>query len=198
MDILTPFLGFILISTITPGPNNLLLAASGSRFGVRRTIPHVIGIHCGVYTLVALCGLGLGKLILAAPLAIIALKIFGSLYLMYLAWKILGFQLASQSLQDVEQPMGILEAGLFQFSNPKAWMMATTGLNISFGFDNNMVTAVILLCLGFGTLGIVCNFAWVWFGSSLSGFLAVPAYRYWINGGLAMITMATVMMFWIA
>ncbi|MFK7978205.1 MAG: LysE family translocator [Halioglobus sp.] len=198
MDILTGLLGFVLVSTITPGPNNLLLAASGIQFGVRRTIPHVIGIHCGVYILVLLCGLGLGQILLAAPAAIVALKLFGSGYLLYLAWKILGFTPAQPNEQNGAQPMRILEGIIFQFSNPKAWMMAATGINISLGFDKGMVAAVLSLCLGFATLGLLCNFAWVWFGASLSGLLGKPIYRYAVNGGLACITLLTVALIWVA
>lgn len=73
MEFLIPFIGFIFITTITPGPNNFLLAASGIRFGFRRTLPHVVGIHFGVYALVALCGLGLGQVLLAAPGALLSL-----------------------------------------------------------------------------------------------------------------------------
>lgn len=198
MDALTPLLGFLFISTITPGPNNLLLAASGIQFGVRKTLPHVLGIHFGLHTLVILSGLGLGQLLLTAPGAIIALKLFGSVYLLYLAWKILGFQIAASNSDDAAKPMRIFEALVFQFSNPKAWMMAATGLNISLGFDDSMVTAVLVLCAGFSTLGLLCNLAWVSFGASLSGLLTVPAYRYVVNGTLAAITLLTVAMIWIA
>jgi threonine/homoserine/homoserine lactone efflux protein len=198
MEALISLIGFVLVSTITPGPNNFLLAASGVRFGVRRTIPHVIGVHCGIYILVALCGLGLGQVLVAVPGAILGLKVLGSAYLVYLAWKIIGFRLTDEHLQEVRQPMGVLQAGLFQFSNPKAWMMATTGINIALAFAPSMPTAVISLCLGFATLGAVCNFAWIWLGASMSRFLADPIWRYWINTGLSLITVITVAMLWVA
>jgi threonine/homoserine/homoserine lactone efflux protein len=196
MEFLIPFIGFIFITTITPGPNNFLLAASGIRFGFKRTLPHVVGIHFGVYTLVALCGLGLGQVLLAEPRALLILKVFGTVYLIYLAWKILGFQPGNQQDDDVAAPMTIAQALIFQFSNPKAWMMATAGLNISIAFNDSMLTAVLLLCAGFATLGIFCNFTWVLMGASLRDAITVPVYRYWINGGLALLTITTVLMFW--
>lgn len=196
MELAISFFGFIFISTITPGPNNLLLAASGIRFGVRRTLPHIAGIHLGVYLLIALCGLGMGQLLLATPYAVVALKVFGSGYLIYLAWKIIGFELDSSDGTSTDQPMNLLQAAIFQFSNPKAWMMATTGLNISFAWNNNMASAVVLLCLGFATLGILCNLTWVWLGSSLSRLFTNPTYRLIINATLAIVTVATVIMFW--
>ena len=111
-------------------------------------------------------------------------------------WKILGFQPGDQQDDDVAAPMTITQALIFQFSNPKAWMMAAAGLNISIAFNNSMLTAVLLLCAGFATLGIFCNFTWVLMGASLRGAMTVPAYRYWINGGLALLTITTVLMFW--
>lgn len=197
MEFAIALVGFVFISTITPGPNNFLLAASGLRFGVKRTVPHVLGIHMGIYTLVVLCGLGLGKLLLETPLALTALKVFGSGYLIYLAWKIIGFQMPDESETSTQKPMTILEAGLFQFSNPKAWMMATTGLNIGFAAGEATWSAIVLLCLGFSTLGLCCNFVWVWMGASLRRFLAVPTYRILINGSLAVVTLATVVMLWL-
>lgn len=198
METLTALLGFVLVSSITPGPNNLLLAASGIQFGVRKTVPHVIGIHCGVYTLSVLSGLGLGQLLLTAPAAMTGLKIFGSAYLLYLAWKILGFQPSAEGGTTSAVPMRTTEAIVFQFSNPKAWMMAATGINISLGFDQSMLTAVLALCAGFATLGLLCNVTWVWFGASLSGLMAIPHYRRLINGGLAVITLLTVVLIWVA
>ncbi len=198
MEVLYAFLGFVLVATITPGPNNLLLASSGIRFGVWRTVPHVLGIHCGIYAMVALSGLGLGQVLLGSPMALAALKVFGSGYLAYLAWKIIGFRLAPGTESAIESPMSMVQATLFQFTNPKAWMMATTGLNITFGFNQGMVAAALLLCLGFATLGALCNFAWVWFGASLSGLLAEPLWRRCINGGLAALTALTIVLFWAA
>ncbi len=198
MELVIPFISFIFISTITPGPNNVLLAASGIRFGFKKTLPHIVGIHFGVYALVVLCGLGLGQILLTAPEALLLLKVFGTGYLLYLAWKILGFTLPDQHDEDVASPMTLSQAIVFQFSNPKAWMMATTGLNISLALNDSMFTAVLLLCAGFATLGLLCNFTWVLMGASLRNAFSIPVYRLWINGGLAMVTIATVVIFWIA
>ena len=198
MELVIPFISFIFISTITPGPNNVLLAASGIRFGFKKTLPHILGIHFGVYALVVLCGLGLRQILLTAPEALLLLKVFGTGYLLYLAWKILGFTLPDQHDEDVASPMTLSQAIVFQFSNPKAWMMATTGLNISLALNDSMFTAVLLLCAGFATLGLLCNFTWVLMGASLRNAFSIPVYRLWINGGLAMVTIATVVIFWIA
>lgn len=196
MDYILPLLAFVLISTITPGPNNFLLATSGIKFGVRASVQHVFGIHCGVYLLVVLCGLGLGQVLLAFPEALLGLKLFGTGYLIYLAWKILGFQLGEGDIEVVGKPMTLIEALVFQFSNPKAWMMATTGLNIAIGIDGSMVTAVMALGVGFATLGLCCNFLWLCAGASLQSLWRRPVYQKLINGLLAVLTVLTIAMFW--
>ena len=196
MEILLALLVFVFVSTITPGPNNFLLATSGIKFGFRATLPHVAGIHMGIYLLVLLCGLGIGQLLAQFPEALFGLKIFGTLYLGYLAWKILGFELSGDELESTGQPMGLVEALIFQFSNPKAWMMATTGLNISIGFDDSVMTAVLSLCLGFATLGLICNFAWLSAGASLRQLWMDDRYQKPINVGLALLTLLAIGTFW--
>lgn len=196
MEYLLPLLAFVFVSTITPGPNNFLLATSGIKFGIKASISHVIGIHFGVYLLVVLCGLGLGQVLIAFPEAVLALKVFGTAYLIYLAWKILGFKLGEGELEATGRPMTLLQALVFQFSNPKAWMMATTGLNISIGIDGSMVTAVMALGLSFASLGLFCNFLWLCVGASLQKLWREPTYQKTINGLLALLTILTIVMFW--
>lgn len=195
MDALLPLMLFVLISTVTPGPNNLLLAASGLNFGVRHTLPHLLGIHLGVYTLVVLCGLGLGQLLLALPGAELALRVFATGYLVYLAWQILG--LGPGAAPETQRPMKIWEAGLFQASNPKAWMMAITGLHLALATESGMTSAVFLLCLCFATLGTLCNLIWVYMGAALQSQLENPRKRRLINSSLAAITVLTIVAFWV-
>lgn len=194
MDWLIPLLLFVVVSTVTPGPNNLLLAASGLHFGVRNTLPHLLGIHLGVYTLITLCGLGLGQLLLAAPGAELLLKVFATAYLVYLTWQILG--LTPSASTDRQRPMKVWEACLFQASNPKAWMMAITSLNLALAMNSSMPQAVVVVCLCFATLGTVCNLAWVFMGVSLQSQLKEERKRRWINGGLAAMTLITIVGFW--
>ena len=196
MEFVLPLLAFVLVSTITPGPNNFLLATSGIKFGFRATLPHVLGIHCGIYLLVVLCGLGLGQLLLAFPQALVALKVFGTAYLVYLAWKILGFKLGDGELVGSGRPMSLLQALIFQFSNPKAWMMATTGLNIGISIDGSMLTAVLALGFGFASLGLCCNLLWLVAGAALQSLWREPFYQRLINTVLSVLTVLTVAMFW--
>lgn len=195
MDWLVPLLLFVLVSTVTPGPNNLLLAASGLHFGVRKSMPHVLGIHLGVYGLIALCGLGLGQLLLAAPGAAIALRIFATAYLIYLAWQILGLKPSTSA--EARRPMKIWEGIIFQASNPKAWMMAITSLNLALAMGGSMPQAVLIACLSFATLGVACNLVWVMMGVSLQSLLQDRKKRQWVNGRLAALTLLTIAGFWL-
>ncbi len=198
MEFVLPLLGFVFVSTITPGPNNLLLAASGIQFGFRATMPHMLGIHCGIYALTILCGLGLGQVIIAFEGALVVLKIVASGYLLYLAVKISGIRFDEEDRERDIKPMSVVQAGIFQFVNPKAWMMALTGLNISLQGGIPMPGAVLSLCVGFATLGFACNCLWVVTGASLRQAMLVPAYRRLINGSLVAVTLATVLMLWSA
>ena len=83
---LIPLASYAFISSITPGPNNIMLTASGITFGMRRSIPHILGIPFGFGVQLALCAYGLGALLIQVPAANIALKVFGTAYLVYLAW----------------------------------------------------------------------------------------------------------------
>ncbi len=195
MDWLVPLLLFVIVSSVTPGPNNLLLAASGLHFGVRPTLPHVLGIHLGFYILIGLCGLGLGQLLLAAPGAAVALKLFATGYLLYLARQILG--LNPSSATQAQRPMTVREGIIFQASNPKAWMMAVTCLNLALQMDGSMPQAILVACLSFATLGTLCNLIWVLMGVSLQSLLRDRRKRQWVNGALAALTLLTIAGFWL-
>ncbi|MFN3236342.1 MAG: LysE family translocator [Pseudomonadales bacterium] len=197
MEVILPLLIFVLVSTITPGPNNFLLATSGIKFGFQATWRHVFGIHCGIYLLVLLCGLGLGQILAGLPEAMWALKLFGTGYLIYLAWKILGFDMSKVDIESNGRPMGFIEAAIFQFSNPKAWMMVTTGLNIGLGNEGTtMLSAGLYLCMGFATVGLCCNLTWLSAGASLRQLWLQERYQKRINGFLAVLTLLAIATFW--
>ena len=114
--------GFALVGSITPGPNNSLLLASGSRFGFRRTAPHVAGTAVGMGALVFAVAGGVGVVLLAVPGIDLALKVVGSAYLLYLAARILGSRGAGATV--AARPLGLLGGVGFQFANPKGWLFA--------------------------------------------------------------------------
>lgn len=114
--------GFTLVVSGTPGPNTALLLASGIRFGLARTVPHVAGTALGMATLIFAMATGVGVALLAVPGAGLAVKLAGSAYLLYLAVRVAGSHQAAGAA--VARPFGVLRAAAFQFANPKAWLFA--------------------------------------------------------------------------
>ena len=118
---------FAFVSSITPGPNNLMLMASGANFGFTRSIPHMLGIGIGFTVMVVLVGLGLIQIFDTVPYSYTALKIFSVLYMSWLAWKIANAA-APEGGQAGGTPLTFLQAAAFQWVNPKAWAMALTAI----------------------------------------------------------------------
>ncbi|MCB8829109.1 LysE family translocator, partial [Escherichia coli] len=143
---------------MTPGPNNLMLLASGVNFGFRRTIPHMLGIGSGFFSLLIGVGLGLGALIQTIPLVYTILKFAGGAYLVYLAYKIA----TSRSLGTVDsnaRPMTFLEAAAFQWVNPKAWVMAVTAMATYTAPQAYLVT-VLIVGIAFALVNVPSVSSW--------------------------------------
>lgn len=134
-----PVLMFAISMTGSPGPNNVMVTASGANYGYLRTIPHVVGIAVGCVLLYTLMGLGVGALLKTYPALDWVLKAVGSAYLLYLAWRIATapppalVQIhedadSGTSADDVQKskPLTLWQAALFQVSNPKAWVIGMT------------------------------------------------------------------------
>jgi threonine/homoserine/homoserine lactone efflux protein len=122
-DLLIALLGFAFVTSVTPGPNNMMLLASGVNFGFRRTLPHMLGISIGHALMVFLVGLGLAGVFKAWPLALTVLKVTSVAYMLWLAWKIAHAGAPGEG-RVKPAPMTFLQAAAFQWVNPKAWAMA--------------------------------------------------------------------------
>lgn len=122
-DLFLALLGFAFVTSVTPGPNNMMLLASGVNFGFRRTVPHMLGISMGHALMVFLVGLGLAGVFTAWPLALTVLKVASVAYMLWLAWKIAHAGAPGEG-RVKPQPMTFLQAAAFQWVNPKAWAMA--------------------------------------------------------------------------
>lgn len=156
-EVILPAFLFVVAISITPGPNNIMLASSGASFGVAKTIPHIFGISSGVLTMFSASAFGVNALYEAFPSQIIILKVIGSVYVIYLASRI--WRLKKVGDESAEKPISFFEAFTFQFLNPKAWIMV---LNIS---------ALYISMLGYETLAIIlfltnllCISVWAVFG----------------------------------
>jgi threonine/homoserine/homoserine lactone efflux protein len=163
---------FALVASITPGPNNTMLLASGVNFGFRRTLPHVFGISAGVVLLVLSVGFGLGEAFRHFPALYTALEIASIGYLLYLAWKI-GTSVEVKLRKGERRPMKFHEAIAFQWVNPKAWMMALTAvttIHVSENFGHN----VMLMAVVFYFIGLPCICLWAGFGTAMRQVLTDP------------------------
>lgn len=182
---LTALTLFAFTTSITPGPNNMMLFASGVNFGFRRTIPHMLGIGAGFFSLLIGVGLGLGALLATAPLLFLALKIAGGVYLLWIAYKI-G---TSRSLGEGKagaRPMTFLGAAAFQWVNPKAWVMAVTAM-AAYTQADRYLASVALVGLVFAVVNVPSVSTWAGFGSALRDWLSVPVRLKWFNITMAVL-----------
>jgi threonine/homoserine/homoserine lactone efflux protein len=184
-----PFATYSFVMSITPGPNNVMLTASGATFGFRRTIPHMLGISVGfAFELLAVCA-GLGAVFTRWPELQTVLRWIGALYLLYLGVKMLGSGPANA--QASARPVTFLEAAIFQFLNPKAWVITLTAATLFLPHDLGVLAAGAYM-LGVMVLIQTPSIAvWALFGSSLRGLLERPASRMGFNAAMAVALAAT-------
>jgi len=156
---------YYFVMFVTPGPNNAMLTASGIKFGFKKTIPHLIGIPFGHVIQITLVCFGLGNLFQKYPLVQNYLKWLCFFYLLYLGWKIIGS--FSEHKKESGRPLKLYEAALFQFMNPKAWVVALTASTAFFPVNENfyLATTFIALTAPFVCFPSIC--LWALFGSSI-------------------------------
>lgn len=173
LDLLSAFVLFAFVSSITPGPNNTMLLASGVNFGVRRTIPHALGISVGFMFMVLAVGLGLGEVFKAWPPLYSILRYAGAAYLLYLAWKIATSGPMSGDAASGRKPLGFWGAAAFQWVNPKAWVMAV-GAITTYTPAQGYVFNVVVIAAVFALVNLPSVGIWVMFGSALRNLLRNP------------------------
>jgi len=163
-DILTALSVFALVSSITPGPNNLMLMASGANYGFRPTIPHMLGIGLGFMFMLFLVGIGLIGVFDAIPYSYETLKLVSILYLCWLAWRV-----ANAAPPDEEtktgKPFTFLQAAAFQWVNPKAWTMALTAMTL-YAPDRSL-WAILVVTTVFGLINMPSVSLWTLVGQKM-------------------------------
>lgn len=183
-DLFFAFAAFALIASITPGPNNLMLMASGTNFGLVRSIPHALGVSIGFTAMVLLVGLGLAQVFAAFPVAHDVLKVLCAVYLIYLAWKIAT---APPPKPGVAQgkPMTFVQAALFQWVNPKGWSMALTAVSAYAVSDN--IWSYVTIAVLFGIINLPSIGVWTVLGVQMRRFLDNPRALRAFNIGAALL-----------
>ncbi len=183
-DILLALAVFAFVSSITPGPNNLMLMASGANFGFRRSIPHMLGIGVGFVVMLLLVGAGLIQVFDTYPITHTILKTFSVIYLMYLAWKIANAAPVDANA-DKGNPMTFLQAAAFQWVNPKGWTMALTAITAY--TPERSFEAIVIVGLIFGLINLPAVSSWTVLGQQMARVLQSPARLRafnWLMAGL--------------
>jgi threonine/homoserine/homoserine lactone efflux protein len=174
---------------ITPGPNNVMLTASGANFGFRRTVPHIFGVTTGcAIQLTAVCA-GLGALFTRWPVLQSVLQWVGAAYLLWLGWKL--FRSGEVAERKAPQPITYLHAAAFQFVNPKAWVMSLSAVALFLPAEMGLITASGYLIAMMAAINLPCVTVWALFGSSLRGLLKRPSARLAFNASMAVALAAT-------
>ena len=163
---------YSLATSITPGPNNLMLLASGVNFGFRRTIPHMLGISLGFVIMAIPVGFGLGALFMAVPGLHLMLKVAAGVYMLYLAWRIASASVVGEARANA-RPLTFLEAAAFQWVNPKAVLMAMTAMT-TYTNPQYPVSSVILVACLFGLINGPSVSTWALFGAQMRNYLSDP------------------------
>lgn len=197
LSLFLSMLGFLWVAAITPGPNNMLLTTSGANFGFMRSLWLMIGIMLGMQSILVLVAFGVGGLILIYPSLHLILKILGSLYLLWLAWKV-----ATAAYEKLEtdapppKPVRLYQGWLLQFLNPKAWLMAL-GAVASFSLAGDKYNhSILAIAFGIFAVNIVAGIIWLGFGSVIGRLLR--SKKAWIifNVSMGLLTAACVLLIW--
>jgi threonine/homoserine/homoserine lactone efflux protein len=184
MDYLIAVVLFAISSSVTPGPNNITVMASGVNFGIRKSLPVFMGICVGFSVMLLLVGIGFGQIFEQIPVLHTFIKFFGTLYLLYLAFLIATADEITKSNTQA-QPLTFLNGALFQWLNAKAWVVATgaiaafTTVGIDF-YTQNIIIALTFLVISFPCVGI-----WLFFGSTLKSRLKSTRSRRVFNYSMA-------------
>ncbi|HEV7307571.1 LysE family translocator [Ensifer sp.] len=184
-DTLLALFLFAFTTSITPGPNNMMLFASGVNFGFLRTVPHMLGIGVGFFVLLIAVGLGLGALLHSVPLLYTALKFAGGAYLIWIAWKIGTSRSLAEGKAGAE-PMSFLAAAAFQWVNPKAWVMAVSAM-ATYTSSDSYLMSVFVVGIVFALVNVPSVSTWAGFGSALRQWLSEPSRLKWFNITMAVL-----------
>ena len=182
------------VTSITPGPNNLMLMSSGMRFGLRRSLPHALGVAGGFGILLLACSLGLGAVVVRYPLAAQFLALGCALYLLHLATRLLLWSPADAVASDTQpagRPLGAGGAILFQWVNPKAWSMAIAGAAMMAQADLPTTTRLLVLLTVYVAINLPCVLAWTILGAHLRNRLAQTTFRHVFGIGMSLLLVAT-------
>lgn len=193
-ELFIALLGYAFVTSVTPGPNNMMLMASGANFGFRRTIPHMLGISLGHALMVFLVGLGLAGVIYSIPGAVVALKVASVLYMLWLAWKIANSAAPGEG-KAAARPFNFLQAAAFQWVNPKAWAMALGATSAYVTVHS--VASYLVVAIVFASVNLPSVSLWAYAGQKMRLLLSSPARLRtfnWTMAGLLVVSLLPVLL----
>jgi threonine/homoserine/homoserine lactone efflux protein len=192
---LLALVAFSFVSSVTPGPNNVLLWASGAAFGARRTLPHALGTALGIGGMALASAAGLAVLVAAVPALEVVMRLAGSAYLLWLAWQIARSGAIRAGV--LARPLSLVAAIGFQFVNPKAWVFALSAVTTFRPADLPAVPGV--LATAAVMMAVVVPSAWLWAaaGGVMARLLVNERSRRIVTGALAALVVGTVVLVWL-
>jgi threonine/homoserine/homoserine lactone efflux protein len=187
---LAALISFGFVTSVTPGPNNIMLAVSGVNFGVRRTLPQMAGIELGVFLIDIVCGLGLGTIFSLYPPVRLGLQVLGGLYMLFLAWKIASA--GSLGGGALPRPLPFSNSFVFQWINPKLWTMAVTTMALYVRPGHTLADTALITGI-LAVLNVPVMLLWAGFGAGLRDALKVPARIRVFNIAMGLLLAASVL-----
>lgn len=183
--------GFIAVMSITPGPNNVMVAASAAHHGLRSTVPHILGITTGFALMIGLVGLGLAGAVTQAPAISNVLRYVAVAWLMVFAWKIASADAPGEG--GARPPMGFVGGALFQWVNPKAWLMAVSVTSAFIFPDRAMLPQLGTIVLLSAVVGLPSILSWALLGSGAGRLLGSRARLRLFNVTMAVLLVASIL-----
>lgn len=191
LDIFLALVTFGFAMAFTPGPNNIMLAASGVNFGFSRTVPHISGVAIGFVVLTFACGVGLGLVFAAVPALQVALKVAGAAYLLWLAFKVATAHLGRDDGKGPARPFTFWQAAAFQWVNPKGLVAALSAVALYIRPAHQAQDLAIML-VAFGVITAGSAITWAGFGVALRRLLQEPRHARLFNGAMALLLVASI------
>lgn len=188
LELFTALFTFALVTVITPGPNNLMLMASGANFGFRRTVPHMLGIGLGFPTMIMLVGVGVMQIFDLWPLSYTILKVLSVTYLLYLAWRIANAAPPKDTTAE-GRPLSFVQAAAFQWVNPKTWSMALSAITLY--ATTRDILAVTWVAGAYVIVSVISTTSWTVLGQQMRRVLKNPTRLRVFNYAMAALLIAT-------
>lgn len=195
MQMLLALVGFSFVSSVTPGPNNVLLWASGATFGPRAALPHVLGTALGIGLMALVVSAGIGALFTAVPAIAFAMKVGASAYLLYLAYQVAGARALERG--ELSRPLGLVQAAAFQAINPKAWIFALGAVSAFRPAGYSVVLGSVLVALTMTVVVVPTAALWAGAGGALSRLMTGARTGRAVSLVLALLLAATVVYVWV-